>query len=67
MTDSNTYSVVLSGDIKDGFDTDGVIEAFSSLFRVTPEKAGTIVGKHFVIKQGIELREAELFFTTQAS
>lgn len=61
MTGSATYSVILSGEIKAGFDTDTVIEAFASLFKMSPEKAGSFVGKHFVIKKDLDLEVAEKY------
>lgn len=61
MTDSATYSVILSGEIKTGFDTDTVVEAFARLFKMPPEKAGSVVGKRFVIKKEVELEIAERY------
>ena len=47
MTESATYSVLLSGNLKSGFEAEQVVDAFARLFKLTPEKAGSIVGKRF--------------------
>ena len=61
MTESATYSVLLSGDLKTGFEPAQVVDAFASLFKLTPEKAGAIIGKRFVVKKEVELSVAKAY------
>ena len=61
MTDSATYSVLLSGDLKSGFKAEQVVDAFARLFKLTPEKAGAIIGKRFVVKHEVELSVAKAY------
>jgi len=61
MTDSATYSVITSGELLKGFEPAQVIEAFSALFKVTPEKAGILMKDRRVIKKQIDLKSAELY------
>jgi len=61
MTESATYSVLLSGDLKPGFEAEQVVGAFATLFKLTPEKAGNIIGKRFVVKHEVELSVAKAY------
>ena len=61
VPDSATYSVILSGKIKPGFEPDQVAAAFAKLFKLTDEKAGSLVGKKFVIKKEVELQLAKTY------
>ena len=61
MTESATYSVLLSGDIKPGFEPEQVIDAFARLFKLTPKKASAIIGKRFVVKHEVELSVAKAY------
>jgi predicted nucleic-acid-binding Zn-ribbon protein len=61
MNESATYSVVLSGDLKTGFEPEEVVEAFAKLFKLPPEKAGSIVGTRFVLKREVELKVAKTY------
>jgi hypothetical protein len=61
MTESATYSVVLSGNLKAGFDPDSAVEAFARLFKLSPEKAGAIVGTRAVLKREVELKVAKTY------
>ena len=61
MTESATYSVLLSGNLKSGFEAERVIAAFASLFKLTPEKASNIIGKRFVVKREVELSVAKAY------
>ncbi|MCP4335268.1 MAG: hypothetical protein GY785_21660 [Gammaproteobacteria bacterium] len=61
MIESATYSVLLSGDLKSGFEPEQVVDAFARLFKLTPEKASNIVGKHFVVKREVELSVAKAY------
>jgi len=61
MNESPTYSVVLSGKIKSGFEIEAVVDAFSTLFKLPPEKAKALVGKKFVMKKGVELKLAKTY------
>ncbi len=59
MSDSTTYSVVLSGNIESGFEPDLVVDAFAKLFKLSPEKAKNLVGTKFVMKKEVELQVAK--------
>lgn len=61
MVDSNIYSVVLSGNLKSGFETEQVIDAFARLFKLPPEKASRIIGTEFVIKREVGLPIAKTY------
>jgi len=61
MNDSATYSVVLSGNLKSGFELERVIDGFARLFKVPPEKASRIVGTEFVVKRKLELPVAKSY------
>ena len=61
MTESATYSVLLSGDLKSGFEPEQVVDAFARLFKLTPEKASAIIGKRFVVKHEVELSVAKAY------
>ena len=58
MTESATYNVVLSGDILSGFEITTVVDAFAEMFKLSPEKANSMVGSQLVIKKDVELRDA---------
>ena len=61
MSESATYSVVLSGELKPGFELQTVVDAFAQLFKLSPEKASSIVGTEFVIKRDVDLGMAEAY------
>ena len=61
MQQTATYSVVLSGRIKPGFEAADVIEKFASLFKLPPEKAEKLVGTRFVIKKEVDLKLAKKY------
>ena len=61
MNDSATYSVVLSGNLKSGFEPQRVIDAFARLFKLSPEKASRIVGTEFIVKRDVELQVAKSY------
>jgi hypothetical protein len=61
MNESATYSVVLSGNLKSGFELDWVIDSFARLFKVPPEKASCIIGTEFVVKRDVELQVAKTY------
>ena len=61
MNESATYSVILSGNLRSGFELDSVVEAFARLFRTTPENAGRIVGTEFVVKREVDLQMAKAY------
>jgi len=61
MTESATYNVVLSGDILSGFETTTVVNAFAQMFKLSPEKASSMVGSCIVIKKEVELQVAESY------
>ena len=61
MTDSQTYSVVMNGEIITGYEPKSVTDAFARLFKITPEKADTIVGSKRVLKKDVELKIAETY------
>jgi hypothetical protein len=61
MTESATYNVVLSGDLLSGFEITTVVDAFAKMFKLSPEKASSMVGSQLVIKKDVELRVAESY------
>jgi hypothetical protein len=61
MTESDTYNVVLCGDILPGFEVTGVVAAFAQMFKLSPEKASSMVGSRVVIKKEVELQVAESY------
>ncbi len=61
MTDSTTYSVVMNGEISTDYELESVVDAFAKLFKITPEKANTIVGSKHVLKKDVELKVAETY------
>jgi len=61
MNDSATYSVVLSGNLKSGFELDWVIDSFARMIKVPPEKASRIIGTEFVVKRDVELQVAKTY------
>ena len=61
MTESATYNVVLSGDILSGFEFTTVVDAFAKMFKLSPEKASSMVGSPLVINKDVELRVAESY------
>jgi len=61
MSDSVTYSVILSGNLKPGFETDQVIAAFARLFMVPFDQATRVVGTEYVVKEEVTLQKAEAY------
>ena len=61
MTDSTTYSVVMNGEISIDHELESVVDAFAKLFKITPEKANSIVGSKRVLKKDVELKVAETY------
>lgn len=61
MSESPTYNVVLSGELLPGFETATVADAFAKMFKLSPEKALSMVGSCVVIKKEVELRIAESY------
>jgi hypothetical protein len=61
MTESAAYNVVLSGEILSGFEDTKVVAAFAQMFKLSPEKAGSMVGSCVVIKKEVELQVAESY------
>ena len=61
MSDSATYSVILSGKIKSGFNPEQVVHAFAILFKMPSTRAAGIVGKRVVLKRGLNPRLAKQY------
>ena len=61
MTESDTYNVVLCGDILSGFEVTEVVAAFAQMFKLSSEKASSMVGSCVVIKKEVELQVAESY------
>jgi hypothetical protein len=61
MPESTTSNVVLSGDILPGFEVTKVVAAFVQMFKLSPEKASSMVGSCLVIKKEVELQVAESY------
>lgn len=53
MTNTISYNVVLTGNIRSGFEADIVTQKFAELFKLSPQKAAAVVGTERVLKQGI--------------
>lgn len=56
-----TYSVITHSDLLPGFEPLRVHEAFSNLFKISPEKAQTLLKNQRVIKKDIDLEAARLY------
>lgn len=61
MEESSTYSVVASGELQSGFDLTQVQAAFAEFFKVTPEKASSIVGSKKILKNNLSLETAQAY------
>jgi hypothetical protein len=61
MSDSFSYNVVLSGELLAGYETASVVDAFAKMFKLSGEKAVSMVGTRVVIKRGVELQLAKTY------
>jgi hypothetical protein len=59
MIGSATYSVVLSGNILSGFESDTATSAFAEMLNLPPEEAEEIVTSRFVVEKEVELHVAK--------
>jgi len=59
MIGSATYSVVLSGNILSGFESDTVTSAFAKMLNLPPDEAEAIVTSRFVVEKEVELHVAK--------
>jgi hypothetical protein len=57
--ESATYSVVLSGNILSGFETDTVTSALAEMLNLASEEAAAAVTSRFVVKKEVELHVAK--------
>ncbi len=61
MSESATYSVVLSGNLMPGFELDWVTNAFARIFKLPLEHAGNIIGTPYVVKRRVDLHVAKSY------
>lgn len=61
MSAAAKYEVSSSGELLEGFEAPPVIEAFSTLFSVSPEKAASFVGTKRVVRKDLTLQEATVY------
>jgi len=61
MSTIATYSVITNGELLLGFEPEQVNEAFSALFKISPEKAAVLLSGNRVIKKEIDLDTARLY------
>jgi hypothetical protein len=59
MIGSATYSVVLSGNILSGFESDTATSAFAEMLNLPPDEAEAIMTSRFVVEKEVELHVAE--------
>jgi hypothetical protein len=59
MIGSATYSVVLSGNILSGFESDTATSAFAEMLNLPPDEAEEIVTSRFVVEKEVELHVAK--------
>ncbi len=61
MEDALTYNVVSSGKLISEFDLSDVQGAVVDLFKISPEKASSIVTKRTVLKKGLDHKQANTY------
>ncbi len=61
MANANTYSVIVSGQLKDGFDPSKIQDAFAALLKVPPEKAASLMRRKWVIKKNVDEQTAAVY------
>ncbi len=61
MTNNASYRVSSNGDILSGFNTESVVESFSSMFGVPVDKASEFVSTKKLIKKGLTEEQAEIY------
>ena len=59
VTGAVTYNIVMSGVIREGFELETVAEAFAGLFKISPDRANSMVGTRRIIKKGSSSELAE--------
>jgi len=58
MANVSTFSVVISGKLKDGFDPAKIQEALAALLKVPPEKAAALMRREWVVKKDLDQQTA---------
>ena len=61
MSESPTYNVLLSSELISGFETATVVDAFARMFKLSPEKAVSMIGSRLVVKKAVELQVARTY------
>lgn len=61
MDETATYSVIFTGNLIDGFELDDVQQAFSELFKLSPEKAATVLRAKRTLKKDLSHSKAQVY------
>jgi len=61
MPQPSTYNVVISNQIRDGFLLNQVIDDFSAIFSIPPERVAELLKDQWVIKKDVDLATAETY------
>lgn len=61
MTESEKYNVILSPQIRSGYEPDLVIKSFAELFKLPQEKARTVIGTRRVLQKELDRVKAEKY------
>ena len=54
MGESSTYNVVIEGQVHSGFDIKQVCDALGAVFKISPEKAATLLKSRRVVKKDVD-------------
>lgn len=63
MANASTFSVVISGKLKEGFDPEKIKAAFAALLKVPPEKAAALMRREWVLKKNLDQQTATKYKT----
>lgn len=58
MENTSTFSVVVSGQLKEGFDPAKIQSALAAILKVSPEKAAALMRRQWVIKKDVDQQTA---------
>lgn len=61
MSEPTSYSVIISGQLQDGFEPAQIQAALASLLKVSKEKAGALMKRQWVIKKEIDSKTADAY------
>lgn len=56
-----TFSVVITGEIRDGFEAAATTGKFAALFKLSPDKASSLLAKRRVVKKEVDAATAEKY------